>query len=153
MELTKEQTAKLPPKPQRDDYATEEEFDECLGWWFHRIQPMLLGMSTASEDTQEVTDKENTPGCRYSAHNHYKEVTDNIKSLERSARQLKVILDDLKLVRQSHKEVEMDPDKLTDLLLGIESLYSLKFDRFEKSLEVVIDYSLDKLGYVDCDDY
>ena len=152
MELTKEQTAKLPPKPQRDDYATEEEFDECLGWWFHRIQPMLLGMSAASEDTQEVSDKENAPSYRYSTHGHYKEITDNIKSLENSARQLKVILDDLKLVRQSHKGVKIDPE-LADLLLGIESLYSLKFDRFEKSLAVVIDYSLDKLGYIDCDDY
>ena len=44
MRLTKEQVSRLPPKPQIDDCTSEEEFDECLGWWSHRIQPMLLGI-------------------------------------------------------------------------------------------------------------
>jgi hypothetical protein len=44
MKLTKEQASRLPPKPKIDDYTSEEEFDECLGWWFHRIQQLYLSL-------------------------------------------------------------------------------------------------------------
>jgi hypothetical protein len=63
--------------------------------------------------------------------------------------ELRDVLSDLRLIRESYKETEMDQSKLIDTLLGVENLYSLKFDRFEKSLEIVVDYSLDKLGYIE----
>ena len=149
MRLTKEQASRLPPKPQIDDYASEEEFDECLGWWFHQIQPLLLGMSTEAESIQEVSDKDESPTYRYSARDYQEEIRENIKNLNSNVVELRDVLSDLRLIRESYKETEMDQSKLIDTLLGVENLYSLKFDRFEKSLEIVVDYSLDKLGYIE----
>ena len=149
MKLTKEEAAKLPPKPQRGDYASEEEFDEHLGWWLHRIQPMLLSMSGETENTQEVSEKKEIPNYSYSVRDHYEEIKEDIRDLEDNTRHLKSVLGDLALVSETHKEREIDQDKLVDILTGLARLYSLKFDKFEQSLETVVDCSLDKLGYID----
>jgi hypothetical protein len=41
MQKENQMTGHLPPRPERNQFETEEEYQEALSGWNHRIRPLL----------------------------------------------------------------------------------------------------------------